>query len=71
MNMDQTKYKKPEPCNLVLYKGKDHKKKGESGYNKVVSLAKEIASEMSEEERIRLQKNPTPEMLKSILERKG
>ena len=70
MNMDQSEYDKPEPCNLVLYKDKGHKKKGESGYSKIVRMAHEIAEGMSEKDRLRLLKNPTPETLKNIMENK-
>jgi len=54
-----------EECNLVLYTKAKAKK---SSYDMLMDHAKGIASEMSDRDKRRLQANPTPEMLKKIME---
>ena len=53
------------PCNLVLYRGPAKSKKNK--YGKIVSMAREIAEEMSETDKTRLMKNPSAATLKDIM----
>ena len=55
-----------DKCNLALY---TEKKAKTSAYDKLVAHARDIAEGMSMEDKERLQKTPTPEMLKNIMDR--
>jgi len=53
-------------CNLVVYTKAKAKK---SAYARLMEQATEIAEGMSDKDKERLRKNPSPEVLKDIMEK--
>ena len=59
---------KGEKCNLVVYTEGKAKR---SAYDKLVDMAQGIAEDMSDEDKVRLQGEPTPEMLRKIMNKEN